>query len=421
MTQDKWTQQLREKLDLHQEKAPDDLWAQIEGAQPVTPQAPQRRGLAAVRRWAVAASLLVAVGGIAVWWAATAERSSEREMLAADGKVQTTDAEMLASNEEMLTLDENAQTADEQIQTFDGETMTSEELTRTSLEQTQTSDEQTQTSVEQTQTSVEQTQTSDGEMKASEEQTQTSEGQTQTQPIRELPQPEQPRHEHHIKRSIRGGKAFALKLYAQGRFGSTDNVNGVMMSSHMAQQYHYISSMSSARQTPPIYLSGYKEEETHRHPVTLGLTTDIALGSRWGLSTGITYTLLQSDFTQHMGSQRIDRRQRLHYVGVPVMLSYRLWSHRRLSLYATAGAQADWNVASSMESQGVSLQVPKDRVQWSCAAAAGLQYDVLPWLSAYAEPGVRHYFDNGSIINNYFKDKPDCFSLHLGLRLRLQQ
>lgn len=414
MTQDKWTQQLREKLDLHQEKAPDDLWAQIEGALPVTPQAPQRRGLAAVRRWAVAASLLVAVGGIAVWWAATAERSSEREMLAADGKVQTTDAEMLASNEEMLTLDENTQTADEQIQTFDGETMTSEEQIRTPLEQTQTSDEQTQTSEEQTQTS-------DGEMKTSEEQTQTSEGQTQTRPMRELPQPGQPRHEHHIKRSIRGGKAFALKLYAQGRFGSSDNVNGVMMSSHMAQQYNYISSMSSARLTPPIYLSGYKEEETHRHPVTLGLTTDIALGNRWGLSTGITYTLLHSDFTQHMGSQRIDRRQRLHYVGVPVMLSYRLWSHRRLSLYATAGAQADWNVASSMESQGVSLQVPKDRVQWSCAAAAGLQYDVLPWLSAYAEPGVRHYFDNGSIIYNYFKDKPDCFSLHLGLRLRLQQ
>ena len=61
----------------------------------------------------------------------------------------------------------------------------------------------------------------------------------------------------------------------------------------------------------------------------------------------------------------------------------------------------------------------KDRMLWSVGGSLGLEYRIIPQLSLYAEPGIRHYFNNGSTINNYFKDKPTSFNLQLGLRLNI--
>ena len=122
-----------------------------------------------------------------------------------------------------------------------------------------------------------------------------------------------------------------------------------------------------------------------------------------------------------MRSQQIQQEQTLHYVGVPLVLSYRLWQYRGFRTYLSAGAQADWNVATHLETEGVSQQLPKDRMQWSLNGSVGLQYDVIPQLGLYAEPGLSWYPDNGSRLQNYFKDKPLTFSLQIGLRLNLKR
>ena len=62
----KWTQQLHDKLADYETPAPADLWADIEAA---LPQQPRRSRFVALRRWAVAASVAVLLGGGAmVWW-----------------------------------------------------------------------------------------------------------------------------------------------------------------------------------------------------------------------------------------------------------------------------------------------------------------------------------------------------------------
>lgn len=53
------------------------------------------------------------------------------------------------------------------------------------------------------------------------------------------------------------------------------------------------------------------------------------------------------------------------------------------------------------------------------ALLLGIQYDVLPQLGLYAEPGVKYYFDNGSPLINIFKDKPLNLNLQVGLRLNI--
>ena len=63
--------------------------------------------------------------------------------------------------------------------------------------------------------------------------------------------------------------------------------------------------------------------------------------------------------------------------------------------------------------------VSRDGLQFSVQGALGIEYDVIPQLGIYVEPGVKHYFDNGSSVKTFFKDKPNSFNLQIGLRLNL--
>ena len=102
-------------------------------------------------------------------------------------------------------------------------------------------------------------------------------------------------------------------------------------------------------------------------------------------------------------------------------MGYKVWTYKGLKTYLSGGFQADWNIHTSLQTQGVDQHLDKDRMQWSVSGALGVQYDIIPQIGLYAEPGIRHYFDNGSRLRNIFKDKPTNFSLQVGLRLNLGQ
>jgi GNAT superfamily N-acetyltransferase len=198
---------------------------------------------------------------------------------------------------------------------------------------------------------------------------------------------------------------------------------GVLMAEAQAQRFADVYEQSNrmlARSHEPIYLSGYEERQHHDQPISYGLTLNYPLTPRLSLTPGVTYTRLRSDFTQIMRSQQVHQTQKLDYVGIVAGANYRLWDVGRFKCYAAAGVKADLNVATHTETEGVSLHLDKDRLQWSVSGGLGAQYDVIPWLGLYVEPGLSYYPDNGSRIENYFKDKPLNFSLQLGLRLNLK-
>ena len=105
---------------------------------------------------------------------------------------------------------------------------------------------------------------------------------------------------------------------------------------------------------------------------------------------------------------------------MPLSASYKLFSTGRLHAYVTAGAQADFNVSATLKTDEVSVGIKKDRPQFSVNAAAGVEYDIIPQLGLYAEPGVRYYIDNQSSTDNIFKDKPCNFSLQVGIRFNVK-
>ena len=85
-----------------------------------------------------------------------------------------------------------------------------------------------------------------------------------------------------------------------------------------------------------------------------------------------------------------------------------------------AGAEADYNVKNDTDEDGTKKENTKrDRVQFSGKASLGAQYDISPSVGLYIEPGAKYYFDNGSDIENTFKDKKLNFNLQFGLRFNL--
>ena len=208
-------------------------------------------------------------------------------------------------------------------------------------------------------------------------------------------------------------------LYAGNGFDNRDHADRVQMSYDMAQKYNAMNVVMGTRSDEPIWLANYEEREHHERPFTIGLQLRYPLTERLSLSSGLVYTRLKSDFTKLMKGNEVSQQQQLHYLGVPLTLQYRLLRLGHLNVYAAAGGQADWNVSARMGVNGSQYDTTKDRLQWSLNGALGLAYDLTPHVALFAEPGIRHYFDNNSPVRNYFKDKPTSLSFKVGVQLNM--
>jgi hypothetical protein len=192
------------------------------------------------------------------------------------------------------------------------------------------------------------------------------------------------------------------------------------MSDELASRYNSIVTTGSITRVGEVfYLAGYEEQQKHLQPISIGLTVNYPLTDKLSISSGVVFTKQQSDFTFTMRYQQIIKNQTLYYLGVPLSVNYRLWSYKGLNVYTSVGGQADWNISMKLRTNGAEQKTEKDNLQWSVNGSLGIQYNLIPQVGLYAEPGVKYYFDNGSRVQNFFKDKPTHFNLQVGLRFNL--
>ena len=127
------------------------------------------------------------------------------------------------------------------------------------------------------------------------------------------------------------------------------------------------------------------ENQQHHAPIVVGLSLSKKLNERWSLETGLQYTLLRSEFTTGEAF-RIQDNQKLHYIGIPLRLSYRFWHYKRFSGYATAGIQVDIPIKGTLQSFHVTDSIPHKLDsqpvsapwQWSVNTSIGIQYRLTP-------------------------------------------
>ena len=450
MKKDKWTQQLHDKLADYKTPAPEGLWDDIEAAleqqtvSPVVKKAPTR--FVSLRRWAAAAAVAaMLVGGSLILYNNNVEQSEEFESVYSENMLTEKQQEpMTIQTEEPLTEKEPIQ--QKPMKTERKEPLIAEAQKETLLKAEEATgkeelpekapvdvrpEEVKENSSTPSVSAMEKKSTLDSNLSSPSEYT--------------TPKASE--------------KRISLNLYAMNSLGTKNNSNSVFMADALARNYtstfDEANMPAASRQSLgngflsddedlqyPIFLSGYEERQHHRQPVAFGLTVDYPLTNRLSLTSGVVYTKLRSDFTQIIHSQQISQEQTLHYVGIPLSLNYCLWQGGRSSTsdkrqgpfkaYVAAGMQADWNVAARQSTEGVESHIDRDRMQWSASASLGLQYTLPlgksrtslsgftpPRLALYAEPGINHYFNNGSPVQNFFKDKPTSFKLQLGLRLQL--
>lgn len=177
--------------------------------------------------------------------------------------------------------------------------------------------------------------------------------------------------------------------------------------------------VQSVLSNAPLQLADYSQTKHHYHPMSFGLSVGYNLTHRLALTTGMVYTYASSDFTSSAAGDDIIETQRLHYIGIPLNLKYKVWGNNAIHTYAIAGCQADFNVSAKMQTGDITTDADKDHTQWSVGGAVGVQYNIIPRMGIYAEPGVRYYIDNKSSVETIFKEKKFNFNLQLGVRVEL--
>lgn len=173
-----------------------------------------------------------------------------------------------------------------------------------------------------------------------------------------------------------------------------------------------------------------KTEYDHHLPIRIGLSVAYALTDRLSISSGLTYTRLASDIKDASRESKYIGEQRLHYVGIPVNVSYKVASFRWISLYGTAGVLAEKCVSGTTDEGYVENNTMKytnthdissKPLQMSVNAGVGIQFDFIENVGIYAEPGLSYYFDDGSVLQTIYKEKPLNFNLNVGVRFKLSK
>lgn len=166
---------------------------------------------------------------------------------------------------------------------------------------------------------------------------------------------------------------------------------------------------------------------SHKLPVKFGVSFRYGFNERLGIESGLTYTLLNSTFTTAAGTANGNTtgKQTLHYIGIPLNVTYNIIGSKLFNVYASAGGAMEKAVGGYFETTGHvdgkrsetnrnSLK-PKE-LQWSLNASAGAQVNVMNPLGLYVEPGISYRIPSGSHVRSIYTDKKLDFSIGFGIR-----
>ena len=416
MTKKDWTEQLRERLADYEADAPEGLWADIErrlAQQPSSVVAPQRQKGTVTplwRRWVGIAAFMALVAGTG-WWLWPKEQT-QKEPLA---NKEQTQSKPLAKQEPELRESpirpgrtENSLLTEKEFAPY-GKKIRINRTDSNILSQNHTpADNQAET---------EWTEVPPQSQRSSQQQSPAppvSRSRAEVPPQHPSPLP--------LPSPTKKRKGVTIGLMANNGLLAYNHTNGVKMSPEMASRYDfsdYLPPGSTRATEEPIWLIGYEERQHHDHPISFGLTLSYPLTNRWTLSTGLVYTRLNSQFVNVLSGTPITTDQRLDYLGVPLNVQYHVLKGKGWKAYASAGTQLDWNIKAKRNTEGVDVNARNDHPQWSLAGGIGVEYDIIPLVGIYAEPGLRYFLKNNSKVDNFFKDQPFNWTLQIGIRLNL--
>ena len=166
----------------------------------------------------------------------------------------------------------------------------------------------------------------------------------------------------------------------------------------------------------------------HHAPLVAGISLSHRLDSRWSLETGIRYTRLRSDSLSSCEYWERTSRQTIHYIGIPIKVSYRLFTVGGFTAYCQAGFGVDFPVNGKRRGLTVDFRPEADKkripwqirlhapVQWSAEVGIGIEYRFAEHVGIFAEPSFRYWFNPESGVVTVRQDSPAVFTVPFGIR-----
>jgi len=164
----------------------------------------------------------------------------------------------------------------------------------------------------------------------------------------------------------------------------------------------------------------------HSFPVSVGINVKKQLNDRWSIESGLVYTFLQSTADLDAAYQ-YRYKQSIHYLGVPLGISYSLYRNKGLDIYLQGGGMAQFALSAHGQTRifnqgefasSINEDLPANGPLWSVNLGAGLSYDFVRNFGIYIEPGANYYFPNANHPQSYWTDNPWSFNVRVGFRFK---
>ena len=171
-----------------------------------------------------------------------------------------------------------------------------------------------------------------------------------------------------------------------------------------------------------------ESEQRHKVPVRLTLGVSYAISDRLSVVSGLSHTLLLSEYKEGTQHNYKSGEQRVEYVGVPLNLKYDFYSSTRLDVYASAGLTLDKCIkANRTDDYFLSgenrlkevISLGEHPFQLSAGAAFGAEYRIYDSLWLFGECGLAYFFDDRSSLGILYKERPLNGTFNLGIRVAL--
>ena len=163
----------------------------------------------------------------------------------------------------------------------------------------------------------------------------------------------------------------------------------------------------------------FSESPKFFSPLSVGLQFEFPLAKRVSLSTGLTYSYLVSQYDMLVDKVLFENAyNQLHYVGIPLTLSYKFVETRSFGFYGLTGAAVEKCVSQRYVYGSNVLYEKVGGLQWSARVGMGAEYWFIPRLGLYLDPSLVYYFDNSQPFS-IRTQQPLQARFEVGLRFKI--
>ena len=159
--------------------------------------------------------------------------------------------------------------------------------------------------------------------------------------------------------------------------------------------------------------SQFKDSYEHDLPVSVGVSASFRLTDRLSVNTGLNYTYYASQRKRlyYSTAQIVYDKQRVHYLGIPVRLDYKIVNRKYFNLYLGAGVQMDKCIYAKVDDE----RLHEKQFLFGVNGTMGMQVNIVQRVGLYFEPEFSYALNEGS-IETFRSDEPFVVTVRGGLR-----